>query len=727
MRTLIKSILIVAMLFTAYSIHAQKKTTPKKTTPVQPAPAGPTSNARELTRSDSLDTDKPFESDMSLIARYSGDSIVLRWSTQTPGAWREANKTGFIISRTDLEADGSFDPSKFRDLVASPVKPWPLEQWASIAGQNSKDDMAKIAAQAVYGKSFVPSNGFIHQADEFATRFSFATLAADMSPKAANALALRYVDRDIQKGKAYVYRVASPVDPKVYRINPGVVVVNTNDNFPLPQAIISAVTEKESMIEVKWKRDFHQPYFSAYNVERSDDNGKSYKKLNRLPFIHPVAEKNPVSIEYMVYLDSVPGNYKTFYYRVIGITPFGELGVPSQAVKAMGRDRTPPTPPQNVKTKYVGGSSVSVTWEYPKKEKAIRGFLIGRGNDPTKEFKPLTTEPLPPKTREFIDKTANTMASNFYIVAVVDTAGNASVSLAQYAMIVDSLPPLPPAGLTGTIDTLGHVTVKWKQGPEQDIRGYNVFFSNKPDHEYSLLTKVPLLDTVFRDTITIKTLTKKIYYKIVAVDYNSNYSKFSPVLELKKPDVVPPSAAVMDDYKVTATGIELHWVPSSSEDLQKTVLYRKEEKSTVWKEIASYRFDQKVSSFTDTTGLRAGSIYTYSLLCFDEDGLQSKRSVPIKIRYTDFKSRQAVNTISAKADDKTIFVNWNYPVKGEFRFVLYRAVNGSAFDSYKSLSGNINTFSDKEVKKGYKYEYSVGVIYKDGKKAPFGTVAKTSF
>jgi fibronectin type 3 domain-containing protein len=196
---------------------------------------------------------------------------------------------------------------------------------------------------------------------------------------------------------------------------------------------------------------------------------------------------------------------------------------------------------------------------------------------------------------------------------------------------------------------------------------------------------------------------------------------------LKRPDVVPPSAAVMDDYKVTATGVELHWVPSSSEDLSKTVLYRKDEKSTVWKEIASYRVDQKSNSFTDTTGLLAGKIYSYSLVAFDEDGLQSKRSVPIKIRYTDFKSRQAVKTISAKANDKVIFVNWNYPVKGEFRFILYRAVNGSAFDSYKSLSGNINAFSDKDVRKGSKYEYSVGVVYKDGKKAPFGSIATTSF
>src|SRR5882762_8616013 len=102
-------------------------------------------STRELTRSDSLNTDKPFESDLLLIARFAGDSIVLRWSAQTPGAWREVNKTGFIVSRTELEPDGSFDPSTFCDLNSTRITPWPLERWGSIAGQSSADDMAKIA------------------------------------------------------------------------------------------------------------------------------------------------------------------------------------------------------------------------------------------------------------------------------------------------------------------------------------------------------------------------------------------------------------------------------------------------------------------------------------------------------------------------------------------------------------------------------------------------------
>ena len=255
-----------------------------------------------------------------------------------------------------------------------------------------------------------------------------------------------------------------------------------------------------------------------------------------------------------------------------------------------------------------------------------------------------------------------------------------------------------------------------------------MFYSNSPDHEFSQLTHGPLRDTVFQDTITLKTLTKKIYYRVVALDYNANYSGFSKLLELERPDVVPPSAAVMDHYKITERGIELRWVSSSSEDLARTVLYRMDE-GKPWREIGMFAAPENQNSYMDTTALVAGRLYGYSLVSFDEAGLPSKRSVPIRIKWTDLKARLPVDNIFAKADPgkKNILVEWNYPVKGEYRFIVYRAVNGSAFNSYKSIQGNLSSFADPDVKPGSTYEYSVGVIFKDGKKAPFGKVIKTSF
>ena len=194
------SFTILAILLTASAVSGQKKKTAAK-------PKAP-----EAVKTTADSSDRAFEARINVQAKYFGDSIVLRWAPETPGAWREVNKSGFIISRTTLDENGSFDPATFQPLNAEPLKPWPLEKWASIASQNSEDDFAKIAAQALYGKAFVPSQGFIGQADEFATRFSFAMLAADISPNTSRALRLRFVDRKIEKGNKYIYRVICRVD-----------------------------------------------------------------------------------------------------------------------------------------------------------------------------------------------------------------------------------------------------------------------------------------------------------------------------------------------------------------------------------------------------------------------------------------------------------------------------------------------------------------------------------
>ena len=669
-------------------------------------------------------TQRAFHASLNLIAAYRGDSVILRWAPETPGGWNEVKAAGCIVSRTEIDADGSFDPDGFQVLTVQPLAPWPLDKWESIAGQNSPDDYAKIAAQALYGESFAMSDGFIHQADEFITRYSFAMLAADLSPNTATALGLRFVDHHVQRGKVYLYRVESPVDSGRYTITPGVVSVNTESVHDIPPAVIGKVNEKEQVIELVWNRDFHNLHYSAYYIERSDDNGKSFKRLNKVPYIQPVPEKNP-SISTITYLDSVHVNYKSFQYRIIGLTPFGETGPASPPVKAMGRDKTPPPVPANISARHAGGTKVRVVWEYPANT-AIKGFLVGRGNS-TRDFVPLVTEPLPPATREFIDNNASATASNFYVIAAVDTAGNASVSLAKYAMIIDSLPPAPPVKIAGNIDTLGHVTIHWPLGSEPDLKGYLVFFSNSADHQFTQLTNRVLLDTVFRDTITIKTLTKKIYYRVVAVDYNMNYSGFSEILELRRPDIIPPTAAVFDKYKLSEHGIELHWVASSSDDLAQSLLQRKE-KEGQWKTISTYPGTNKISTFMDTTGLVHGQLYSYSVVSIDEDKL-TKRSIPVVVKYNDLRQGKPVTALfaSPKKPEETILVNWNYAVRGQYRFILYRAVNGSPFTSYKTLEGTTTTFNDTNVREGSRYEYSVGVVFSDGRKAPFGKVVEAVY
>ena len=219
-------------------------------------------------------------------------------------------------------------------------------------------------------------------------------------------------------------------------------------------------------------------------------------------------------------------NYVPYRYRVLGITPFGELSTDAPIITAMGRDRTPPVPVHLTEVKDEKGKLV-VHWEQPTQDADLKGYRVEKAPTAKSDHHALHTGLLPKNTFSFTDTSTYLIGENHYRVASVDTAGNVSYSNAGYGSLIDSVPPAPPIHISGTIDTTGLATLHWPLGKEQDIMGYRVFFANAPDHAFNNLTPYPIADTVFHDTVQIKTLTKRIYYRVVAVDRNYNHSEFS--------------------------------------------------------------------------------------------------------------------------------------------------------------------------------------------------------
>ena len=666
---------------------------------------------------------QPFKANIQLSAKAYGDSIVLRWAPDSPGAWTTANKYGYAIERTEVPAKGSFDPAAYQRLNSAPIKPWPLDDWATIAGKGTNNSMAAVAAQALYGKSFTATGAsYAQMSDEFASRWSFALMAADLNPPTATALGLRFADKNIVRGNVYIYRVISIADSSFYKIDPGYIVVNTTDVLKIPQPLISKATEMQNAIQLEWDRTFHEKVFTAYWIEKSADMGKTYTRLNKIPYINPqnqLREKNNL----ILYTDSVKENYKLFVYRIIGITSFGEQSNPSQAVTAMGRDKTAPAAPLKVKAVSLGGSRIKLSWEKPIVEKDLKGFIIGRSKNAAEGFLPLFEKPLSPSTRSWIDENADVTTTNYYVVAAMDTAGNGNVSMISYGMIVDSIPPKPPVNLKGSIDSLGVVRISWKFGKEPDLAGYMVYFANDSTHVFSSRTPKPLRDTTYMDTITLKTLSGKIYYKIKSVDVNYNYSKFSVLLELKKPDKIKPTSPVFSGYKVTDDAIRIEWINSQSEDVIEHKLFRKAD-SGKWTEYRKFQ-GAKISSFVDKD-LKPGSVYYYQLISIDDSGNKSKPSVEMTLKFTGNVIAIGVNNVFATVtpNRKGILLSWNYPVQGNFRYLIYRAINGGEFLTVGTTSQDNSSFTDKNVRTGSTYEYQIRTFFKDGKKSALGKIVK---
>jgi uncharacterized protein len=687
-------------------------------------------------KSDSINTDSIKErftghfAAIKVIAKNTGSNVILRWVPTTPGAWHLLNRYGYQVERKKFKSQDEFNTAEYTPLSKEALKPLPIEAWAKICPPMTTDSVALIAAQTIHGKNqeYYGQLNWVGQADMFQSLYTFCLAACDFSPNAATASALRFVDTDIDTSYKYIYRIISNIpDTLNYPVESGIVYVEGNNIQRDKPLIIKDFLELEHNVQLKWLREEYQGYYTSYYVESSVD-GKTYTRLTRRPYVSNPLEDDVNLYPFSIYNDST-ANYQPHYYRIIGITPFGELSAPSEPVLAMGRDRTPPKAPEKITVKDIGGNQMQISWECQPTETDIKGIVIYRGNSVAESsaFFPIT-EGLPTTTRSYIHKNVNYDSLNFYIVGIQDTAGNVGVSSPIFGEMIDTVPPAPPTGLKGTIDIKGIVKVKWPLGPEKDIIGYQVLFSNAPDHNFAARTNRPLQDTVFTDTVSLNVLTEEIYYKVVAIDKKFNYSKYSSVLILKKPDIVPPRCPVITDNKINDGNIDITWAQSTSNDVVNNMLYRRTESDTTWRQVFKTGNQSGEMTYSDTTVV-SNTTYEYKVQALDDDGLLSNVAYTIQVKMPDFSKKPVVKDIVAKMSDdqKSINISWKYPHQGNFYYVLYKAINGSNFTTYKKLLSSQSEFTDDRIEKGEQYEYTLKVVYGDGKESAFSPYASVKF
>ncbi|MEL7002857.1 MAG: hypothetical protein AAFN93_09010 [Bacteroidota bacterium] len=660
---------------------------------------------------------------IALTGKNTGARIILRWAPNTPGVWQLSNVSGYQLERMAFTSEDDFMKVGYELLTPEPLKPLPLEQWEPIT---AIDDFAAIAAESIYGERRATASNasgfsFVDQADEFRNLYAAAIMAAEFSERTALASGLRYEDKDIESGKTYLYKLYSLASSPQYPIDTAYFLINGDEITEDPTIIIDEVKEHEELVELLWNREVNNQLYSGYYIERSRD-GRNFTKINEFPYVDSPYEGSEVSARWISYRDSV-NNYEPYYYRIIGITPYGEESKPSEPLRAMGRDKTPPKPPTNVKAEQIAPSQMKITWEVDEDDQDINGFMIARGNSTDDQPINLTPEILPGYTRSYIDSNYDELVNNWYYLGVTDTAGNATVAFPVHGTVIDSIPPAPPQNLVGKIDTAGIVELKWDLGPERDIKGYMVFYANQEDHVFANLSNRPIFDTVFRDTLNIKVLTRDIFYKVVAVDGYYNHSDFSEVIRLTKPDVVPPVAPVFTKYLVSEEGIQLSWAQSSSKDVALHHLYRRERGTEDWQEIQTFDTLTTYQTYLDDN-LTRGTTYEYSIKAEDQSGLISDISYNLTLKAIDFSSKPKVAqlTPSPDAENKQIQLTWAYPVEGDYVFRLYRAINGGPFNTLQTLPKDARQFTDSKVSADRQYEYAIKAVFEDGKDSGFGEV-----
>ncbi len=139
--------------------------------------------------------------------------------------------------------------------------------------------------------------------------------------------------------------------------------------------------------------------------------------------------------------------------------------------------------------------------------------------------------PQPVKENGYEDTRMDWGTTRCYIVRAVEVVARlpleSEATGPECTMLVDTFPPAQPRGLK-SVTTAGAINLIWEANTEPDLAGYHVLRAEGPSWEFARLTKMPVAETTFFDTVKPGV---RYLYKVEAVDKAGNVSKASDQIE----------------------------------------------------------------------------------------------------------------------------------------------------------------------------------------------------
>lgn len=546
-------------------------------------------------------------------------------------------------------------------------------------------------------------------------------LTAAREARVAEALAMSFTDENVIEGETYTYRVRTVSTPPIYNLVPEPFTIEASlDEHTFDNEVF--FYEGDTWINFVWEED---EQLSLYEVERRNPGAQDFIRVTDAPRIN-LRGRDVNDFLRGSFRDEDLENYQIYTYRFYGHTVFGERILFAE-VEAMPRDRTPPEAPRLLTLEHHAPQEVLLEWEMndpPAPD--LMGFVIGRAPKPDEGFEIIHPELLHENTRNFTDTTFIEGQLNYYIIQAVDTAFNVSSSIPAAVTLIDTIPPAKPVFISGNVDSLGVVTLEVEKNSEPDLMGYRLFKANDPTHEFSVIyegfvdsdTLRQEIPTVFTDTITLNSLTPEVYYRVMALDFNFNQSDFSDIMEIERPDTIPPTTPVFTRVVNSTTSVELHFALSESIDVVAHSIYRNTSLEEPWEYYEDLDNDQ--NRFTDED-VEQGTTYYYSLRALDNAGLYSNFARPVRGKAYDDGIRPAPENLLVTTEEDTLTLSWEYPPEPADRFFVIFRVNEAGQVRQVTRTEDLRFTGDYNPDETYRF--AIKAFTYDGGESPLSAIA----
>ncbi len=623
------------------------------------------------------------------------NKVILRWVPADKKIFEAAIKNGYKITRytNNESAILSVNVTPYRDTL----------KWATLIKSN---ESAMVAYKMIFGsnnkKAATPQ-----EAAKEKMFYDLFLLSCDFDGNIAKASGLFFADSTISNSKTYTYKIEVNNLPPGLKYSAATLDVNTSVLSKNPTIKNLSAKFKNHSVKLKWKAVDYRSDFSAYNVERSLDS-INYTQINPSPVIL-LSSQFEKKKEFIYYDDTISRTNTKYFYRIRGINHFGELSAPSNVVSGMDYGAINSFPLID-SIKVIQNQKVFLQFRMQDKKENSKPkeYIVVRSKKDKGPYEKVFSSKRP---GNFIDEKPE--STNYYKAGAVTYNDDTLYSYSYLALIIDTVPPTPPTGLKAKVDLKGNVSLSWDKNPETDVQGYKILKSNALHEEFVQINNEFAREPVYRDKLNLKTLSRTIYYSVVATDKRYNNSNKCAPIEVKRPDTIAPVKPILTDLEMSQKGIKVNWINSSSEDVKYYVLYRSAEMQTKEIKLKEWNVKDSLKTFMDTTVI-AGEGYKYRLLVSDEDDNISVSNNPYIKFETGYRKKMSGIKFEIDRTAKFIKLKWNGYGKDIDKFVIYRAKKGAQLTIIKTLDGKEVEFKDTEPNIGNIYEYRIKAVYTNG-------------
>jgi uncharacterized protein len=666
--------------------------------------------------------DSSSEYQISILAKGYGDSIVIRVLPIDPLVSPYVLNNGFDIYRLAVKNGVADRGDEFKKINSDRIKPIREEELQTLIN-TSQDTVLTAIMQILYPnkENFSTFEGL----ENTGTLMSYletitlgCNVLSSMNNFYADILGLRFVDKDINNEGEYIYKL------DFYDDNGSIIgnyysISSTNLIEPSPIKIYRS-SETYQSVGIYWNAVERMKDFFLYHVEKSKDN-INYNRITDTPILHMTSQEEELATDYVFFTDSLE-NYDPHYYRIIGVTYFGEESKPSEPVRLQAIDDVPPSAPFLFQCITVDETVMNVRWSKDTLdfEPDFVGYNIYKGPTDDGPFYRLNEELIGKNETNFIDIYFKVDIETYYKVCAVDTAGNEGCSFSLSAFYRDTIPPAIPTGLIATIDSSGIVTLTWDENTESDLLGYFVFASNEPESDFVKITGDPITVNKFIDTLRLNTLTQYIYYKVASIDYTTNISDLSEWVRAARPDTIPPTNTIIISIEPQEQGNYIRWIASTMIDINRQEIERMSIENPEWRKISELKpYEEEFVDFDYESGKK----YAYRIKTYDHSGNFSY-SVNEYAVNSWRRTRYDAPHITIKTEEGSAVLSWKFDGPNPREIFIYRSKVEEPIRSFKKIEyENTDQWIDTSVIKNEVYKYMIRIKAEDGVLSGFSNEA----